>query len=133
MRQYRSAALGCRPGPARGNAAQRNDGGKARQPKLPAGMLFDGDGTRMASSHAVKKGIRYRYYLSGSLITKDRTENAAGLRIPAAEIEQLVSSRMHRWLGDPGSFYKSTSVRFPDSSMQQRLVARAAEMSKRWP
>jgi len=116
-----------------GNAAQRNEDGKTRQPSLLAGMLFDRDGNRMTPSHAVKKGIRYRYYLSGSLITKDRTENAAGLRIPAAEIEQLVSSRMHRWLGDPGSFYKSTSVRFPDSSMQQRLVARAAEMSKRWP
>ena len=54
-------------------------------------MLFDGDGNRMTPSHAVKKGTRYRYYVSRSLITKDRTENSAGLRIPAAEIEQLVS------------------------------------------
>ena len=67
------------------------------------------------------------------LITKDRTENAAGLRIPAAEIEQLVSSRVHRWLLDPGSIYKSTSARLPDSSMQQRLVARAADIGKCWP
>src|SRR6185436_19334422 len=62
-----------------GNAAHRNDGGKTRQPSLLAGMLFDGDGNRMASSHAVKKGTRYRYYVSGSLITKDRSEVSAGL------------------------------------------------------
>ena len=65
-------------------------------------MLFDGDGNRMTPSHAVKKGTRYRYYVSRSLMTKDRTEKSVGLRIPAAEIEHLVSSRVHRWLLDPG-------------------------------
>jgi Recombinase len=108
-----------------GNAAQRNDGGKTREPSLLAGVLFDGDGNRMTPSHAVKKGTRYRYYVSRSLITKDRTEASAGLRIPAAEIEQLVTSRVHRWLLDPGSIYKSTSARLPDSSMQQQLIAQA--------
>ena len=96
-------------------------------------MLFDRDANRMTPSHAVKKGTRYRYYVSGSLITKDRTENAAGLRIPAADIEQLVSDRVRRWLLDPGSIYKSTATRLPNSSMQQRLVARAAEIGGRWP
>jgi hypothetical protein len=96
-------------------------------------MLFDGDGNRMTPSHEVKRGTRYRYYVSRSLITKDRTETSAGLRIPAAEIEQLVSSRVHRWLLDPGSIYKSSSARLPDPSMQQRLVARAADLGKHWP
>jgi site-specific DNA recombinase len=64
-------------------------------------MLFDGDGNRMTPSHALNMGTRYRYYVSGSLITKDRTQTSAGLRIPAAEIEQLVSSRVHRWLRCP--------------------------------
>src|SRR5467141_3890759 len=115
------------------NAAQRNEGGKTLQPSLLAGMLFDGDGNRMTPSHAVKKGTRYRYYVSRSLITKDRTDDSAGLRIPAAEIEQLVSDRVHRWLLDPGSIYKSTSARLAHASIQQRLVARTAEIGKRWP
>ena len=116
-----------------GNAAQRNEGGKTRRPNLLAGMLFDGDGNLMTPSHAVKKGTRYCYYVSRSLITKDRTEGSAGLRVPAAEIERLVSGRVHRWLLDPGSIYKSTSARFPDALMQRRLVARAADIGKRWP
>src|SRR2546430_8528072 len=115
------------------NAAQRNEGGKTRQPSLLAGMLFDGDGNRMTPSHAVKKGTRYRYYVSRSLITKDRTENAAALRIPAAEIEQLVSDRVYRWLLDPGSIDKSTAARFADPSIHHRRVARAAEIGKPWP
>jgi site-specific DNA recombinase len=115
------------------NAAERNDGGKTRQPSLLAGMLFDGDGNRMTPSHAVKKGTRYRYYVSRSLITKDRTEGCAGMRVPAAEIEQLVTSRVRQWLLDRGSIYKATSARFPDPSTQRRLAARAEEIGKRWP
>jgi site-specific DNA recombinase len=40
---------------------------------------------------------------------------------------------VHQWLLDPGSIYKSTSARLTDASMQQRLVARAADLSKHWP
>src|ERR1700726_3152650 len=115
------------------NAAQRNDGGKTRSPSLLVGLLFDGDGNRMTPSHALKKDTRYRYYVSRSLITKDRTETSAGLRIPAAEIEHLVTSRVHVWLLDRGSIYKSTAAWLPGSSMQQRLIARAADIGKCWP
>src|ERR1700740_412341 len=113
--------------------ARRRCGGRARHSSLLPGMLFDGDGNRMTPSHAGKKSTHYRYYVSGSLITKDRTETSAGLRIPAVEIEQLVSGRVHRWLLDPGSIYKSTSGRLADASIQQRLIARAADIGKCWP
>src|ERR1700726_2270289 len=116
-----------------GNTARRQCGGRTRQPSLLTGMLFDGDGNRMTPSHAGKKGTHYRYYVSGSLITKDRTQTSAGLRIPAAEIEQLVSARGHGWLLDPGTIYKSTAAWHPDPSMPQRLVARAADIGKHWP
>ena len=116
-----------------GNTARRQCGGRTRQSSLLAGMLFDGDGNRMTPSHAGKKRTHYRYYVSGSLITKGRTETSAGLRIPAVEIEQLVNGRVHRWLPDPGSIYKSTSGRLVDSSVQQRLLALAADIGKHWP
>jgi site-specific DNA recombinase len=115
-----------------GNAAQRNAGGRAAQPSLLAGMLFDSDGNRMTPSHAVKKGTRYRYYVSRPEITKDQADGSAGLRIPAGEIEQLVASQVRRWLLDPGSIYKATSKYLPEPSTQQRLAARAAEIGRRW-
>ena len=116
-----------------GNIARRQCGRRTRQPSLLAGVLFDGDDNRMTPSHAGKNGAHYRYYVSSSLITKDRTETSAGLRIPAVEIEQLVSGRVHRWLLDPGSIYKLTSGRLVDSSVQQRLLALAADIGKHWP
>jgi len=114
-----------------GNTAERSSGTRSRQPSLLAGILFDPDGNRMTPTHAVKKGMRYRYYVSRPLITKTQSEGSLGLRIPAAEIEQLVASRMRQWLLDPASIYQA--IRFSDASAQRRLLARAAEIGKSWP
>jgi DNA invertase Pin-like site-specific DNA recombinase len=113
------------------NRAERNSGARACQPSLLAGMLFDGDGNRMTPSYAVKNGTRYRYYVSRPLIANDPTERSAGLRIPAGEIEQAVTSRMRQWLVDPGSVYQA--MRLVDPSAQRRLIARAGEIGKSWP
>src|SRR6266853_3230093 len=107
-----------------GHVAQRNAGGRIAQPSLLAGMLFDGDGKRMTPSHAIKKGTRYRYYISRPLITKDQANGSAGLRIPAGTIEQLVAGRVGQWLRDPGSIYQAISKCLSEASAQQQLVAR---------
>jgi site-specific DNA recombinase len=61
----------------------------AEAPSLLAGLVFDSDGNRMTPTHAVKKGKRYRYYVSTALITGSRTEHPKGWRIPAGDIEGL--------------------------------------------
>src|SRR5262249_42857545 len=114
-----------------GNSGRRNAGTGTRQPSLLAGMLFDRDGNRMTPTHAVKKDTRYHYYVSRSLIAKRQTKRSTGLRIPAAEVEQLVTSRVRQWLLDPGNIYEATQL--PDRSAQGRLVAGAAEIGRSWP
>jgi len=84
----------------------------------------------MTPSHAVKQGARYRYYVSRPRITQDQHESSTALRIPAAEIEPPVTSRMRQWLLDPGSIYQST--RLADPAAQRRLIARATEIGKSW-
>jgi site-specific DNA recombinase len=113
-----------------GNTVERHSGTRTHQPSLLAGMLFDAEGNRMTPTHAVKKDTRYRYYVSRPLITKHQTERSTGLRIPAAEFEQLVTSRVRQWLLDPGNIYQATQL--PDLSAQRRLVAGAAEIAKSW-
>ena len=93
-------------------------------------MLFDAVGQQMTPSYAVKKGTRYRYYVSRPLITQEQRKSSTALRVPAAEIEHLVTSRVRRWLHDPGGIYQST--RLPDPAAQRRLIARAGEISKSW-
>src|SRR5215472_14159192 len=113
-----------------GNTAQRSSGTRIRQPSLLTGMLFDCRGNAMTPTHAIKKGTRYRYYVSRPLITKDRSEGSAGLRLPAEEIEQLVRSRVRQWLLDPASIYPAAQR--TDPSAPRRLIARAAELGKSW-
>ena len=113
------------------NSGERNAGTGTREHSLLTGMLFDRDGNRMTPTHAVKKDTRYRYYVSRPLITKHQTKRSTGLRIPAAEVEQLVISRIRQWLLDPGNIYQA--IQLPDLSAQRRLVARAAELGKSWP
>src|SRR5262249_62078863 len=85
----------------------------------------------MTPPHATKQGTRYRYYVSRPLITDHRTDGSAGLRIPAWEIEQAVTSRLRQWLADPGSIYQA--IRLADPSAQRRLIAQAEEIGKSWP
>ena len=113
-----------------GNTAERNSGTGTHQPSLLAGMLFDAEGKRMTPSYAVKQGTRYRYYVSRRLITQDQRESSTALRIPAGEIEHLVTSRVRQWLLDPGGIYQST--RLPDPAAQRRLISRAGEIGKSW-
>jgi site-specific DNA recombinase len=119
------------------NAAERNRPRCDLHPQIVRGGARTGiqftTGAARSLRGAVKKGTRYRYYVSRPLSTKDQTEGFAALRVPAGEIEQLVTSRVREWLLDPASIYKSNAARLADSSMQQRLVARAADVGKHWP
>lgn len=57
---------------------------------LLAGRIFDDRGNRMTPSHARKRGIKYRYYLSSALLQGQADRAGRVSRVPAAEIEGLV-------------------------------------------
>src|SRR5262249_25642136 len=57
---------------------------------LLTGRIFDERGNRMTPSYAVKKGVRYRYYISAPLV-QGQPQNAAPINhVPAAPIEKLI-------------------------------------------
>jgi site-specific DNA recombinase len=66
---------------------------------LLAGKLVDADGHPLVASHASKGAQRYRYYISRNLQLGG--DEAAGMRIPAIEIEKLVCDRLAVLLDDP--------------------------------
>ena len=68
---------------------------KRRQARSPSaailtGLIFDDRGNPMTPSHANKKGVRYRYYVSHALL--QGRKNAAGsiARVSAPDVESLV-------------------------------------------
>jgi site-specific DNA recombinase len=65
---------------------------------LLAGRIFDDRGNGMTPSHARKRGIKYRYYLS-SVLLQGQSERAGLIsRVPAAEIETVVVSSIRQRL-----------------------------------
>jgi hypothetical protein len=111
------------------NAVERGAGTRVKNPSLLTGLLFDGEGHRMTPTHAVKKGRRYRYYVSRPLIVGARADIADGLRVPAAEIEQIVTNRIRRLLSEPASVFGVLQAQGSEPMLQRRLMARAAELA----
>ena len=63
---------------------------RAKSDALLVGRIFDDRGNRMSPSHARKRGIKYRYYLS-SVLLEGRPDHSGSIRrVPAVEIEALV-------------------------------------------
>jgi site-specific DNA recombinase len=58
---------------------------------LLAGRIFDDRGNRMTPSHARKAGRKYRYYLSAALLQAQPERAGSVARVPAIEIESLVT------------------------------------------
>jgi site-specific DNA recombinase len=114
------------------NAVERSTGARSRNPSPLAGLLFDADGNRMTPTHAVKNGRRYRYYISHPLITQARAKSPGGVRVPALEIEQLVTDRIRDLLAEPASLIEATEVFQFDAAAQRQLLHQAAEIAASW-
>ena len=87
------------------NSSQRSPAERRTDPSPLMGKLYDERGIRLTPTHAVKKGRRYRYYVSKILIeeTADSAPGGQGWRLPAQEVEDLVSSAVRRLLDDPAA------------------------------
>jgi site-specific DNA recombinase len=72
-------------------------------PALLTGRLFDNRGNRMSPSHTNKDGARYRYYVSQAVLQRKPVAAGAIGRVPAAEIEVLISAALRRHLQANGT------------------------------
>jgi site-specific DNA recombinase len=112
------------------NRVNRQVGSYANQPSLLAGLAFDETGERLTPSHAVKKGTRYRYYVSRSLIIGTAKDQLKGRRIPAANLESLVINRLRAFLTDQGAILDAIREERGDGAGQNRLIRRAGQMAE---
>jgi hypothetical protein len=79
--------------PAKGTKGQQDSG------SLLSGLLYDETGDRLSPSHAIKNGIRYRYYVSQRLM-QARRKDATGWRLPAKALEDVVVAELAGLLED---------------------------------
>ena len=112
------------------NRVDRANGTPGNEPNLLTGILFDAQGGRMSPTHANKKGTRYRYYISRSLLEGSTKAKAQGQRIPAVALESLVVRRIRGWLVDPAGVLQAIQHAAFDAVTQKRLIERARDFAK---
>jgi site-specific DNA recombinase len=114
------------------NRVDRGTGKGNNHVSLLAGLVYDAHGEPMTPSHAVKKGIRYRYYVSKSLVTEGVKPEKKGQRLPAAHIEALVTGRIRAWLVDPVAVLNAVQCCGLDAVGQKKLLDEAARHAASW-
>ena len=114
------------------NRHDRTVGTNAQDASPLAGFIFDDAGMAMTPSHAVKGGKRYRYYVSRDLITGSKAETPQGRRIPAGDIETLVTRRLVTFLANTHEVHDAISPLAPDAWAQEQLIGKAAELARTW-
>ncbi len=62
------------------------------------GLIFDDGGNRMTPTSKIKKGVRYRYYISTALIQGESRKAGSAARVPAPLVEKLVIDAVQKRL-----------------------------------
>jgi site-specific DNA recombinase len=59
-------------------------------PAILMGRIFDDRGNRMTPSHSNRNGVRYRYYVSHTLLQHREKDAGRVTRVPAIQLEKLI-------------------------------------------
>jgi site-specific DNA recombinase len=114
------------------NGVERRERRAPARSNLLTGVLFDADGQPMTPTHAVKKGVRYRYYVSRRLVTgtrdADGNRQTSGQRIPAPNLEGLVVQRLRSFFADPVAVIESLPRHRSDAPSQKRATEATTEI-----
>lgn len=109
--------------------SQRPRGSRSRATTaLLAGLLFDSGGNRMSPTYAIKSGRRYRYYTSAPLVRGTADVNGKGMRVPAPDLEQLITNTIVEHLADP--LWLATIARGAELSQLTRLIESGQRLSQ---
>src|SRR5262245_25564435 len=104
----------------------------AEAASLLAGLIFDGDGNRMTPTHATKRGRRYRYYVSASLLASDRPQANRGMRVPVGDIEGLVLDQLRAFFASRTDVGDALASLHLNAHSVDAALCNASALSERW-
>jgi site-specific DNA recombinase len=112
------------------NRVERATGARTKYPSLLGGFVFDATGERLTPTYAIKKGTRYRYYVSSSLVRKARGNRAGGWRLPAGDLEGLVISRLRNFFADPAALLDAVDDDRSNGLGQSQIIKRGRQIAE---
>ena len=111
------------------NGRYKGRGNREGSTALLSGLLFDPQGDRLTPTHAVKRGVKYRYYVSNRLL-KGEGNDGEGIRLSANKVEGAVVEGLQRWLLDPMRVLEEIASPQATVTDQRQIVSRAADLAK---
>jgi hypothetical protein len=112
------------------NRVERATGARAKHPSLLGGLVFNATGERLTPTYAIKKGTRYRYYISAALMRDANKSHSGGWRIPASDLEGLVINRLRTFFADPTALLDVVDGEADPGSGQRQLIERGRQVAK---
>jgi hypothetical protein len=108
----------------------RRDGEPLTQalPSPLAGKVFDEKGEPLYVQGAAKAGRRYRYYISRHLVRCQANDGKGGWRVPARELERVVTGALATILGNRASMIASLQ----ESGSEIPDVYQILEVASHW-
>jgi len=108
-----------------GNAVSRRAAINANALSLLAGLVRDETGDRLCPTHANKKGLRYRYYVSKRLL-QPTGSHTGGWRLPAKELEVTVLQTVRDFLRDELRIVEALQLNDRSPDRLRRVIDQAA-------
>jgi site-specific DNA recombinase len=97
---------------------------------LLVGRVFDAHGRRLTPSHAIKRGKRYRYYVTPSAHKTE--ESYPAVRIPAQDLENLVADRIHTFFAAEQPLLDTFAINGLNAERQKILLETAKKHLHTW-
>jgi site-specific DNA recombinase len=110
--------------------AQSENSRRSKSEALLMGRIFDDAGNRMTPTHARKRGVKYRYYLSSALLNGEAERTGSVSRVPAAALEAVVIRSARQHLKSPDAIDDRSVIETHIACVEvhaERLIIRLAQ------
>jgi site-specific DNA recombinase len=116
-----------------GNLRTRANRLRERASSLLTGLVEDEHGTRYTPSFTVRRGRRYRYYVSQLTVKNMASERMGPMRVPAQELESRVIEKLLAFLKSDAEVFDGLGLAEQGPAVASRLVTAAKQLATRLP
>ena len=113
------------------NLKKRRNRVREQVSSLLTGLVEDEHGTRFTPSFTVRRGRRYRYYVSQLAIKNSASEGTGPMRVPAQELENRVMEKLPAFLQSDAAVFDGLGLAEERPAIASRLVTAAKQLAAR--
>jgi site-specific DNA recombinase len=115
------------------NLRTRRKRARDQASSLLTGLVEDAAGNRFIPSFTIKRGRRYRYYVSQLAIKSPGGERNGPTRVPAHELEGRITERLLVFLKSDADVFDRLGAEDESPAISRNLVAAAKKLAARLP